>query len=159
MDIEPDGFPSRERDRLVVETCLRCGQSHVPWFTSCPSCESPLAGQGTLPLAEQIAAPLAVEEQWIDIPVSASEPGKAAMLRSLLDDLDIAYDESRRFISIPIADADQLEAAVMVWLNADYDIDDDRHLDTLYSTIRALADVVLVAIFDGRPAPNELDLR
>jgi hypothetical protein len=128
------------------ERCAGCGRPCLPWYTTCPHCERPVGDGAFRELEFQVAAPLGPAEEWIDIGVSSSEPVKAALLRHFLFDNGFEFEESRRFFSVPQRHAGRLEQAIRVWAFRQDLPDDERHLDTLPSTLREIGQVTLDAI-------------
>ena len=151
-------------------SCAHCGTTCAPWFTTCPVCEFPVRPDGVAYLTTQPAAPLPEREQWIDIPVGSDEPVKAALLRSFLTERHFTFEESRRFISVPASSATAIAQAISIWAFHQELPDDDRHLDTLSSTLRDIGTATLDALHRGAGTPyprtippragsNDLDLR
>ncbi len=128
------------------DRCAGCGGPCQPWFTTCPHCERPIGDGAVQELESQVAAPLGPTEEWIDIAISSSEPVKAALLRHFLLDNDFEFEESRRFFSLPQRQAARLEQAMLVWAFRQDLPEDERHLDTLPSTLRAIGQATLDGI-------------
>ena len=128
--------------------CPECGDAFMPWITMCPACSIALeTGGKTAPLAEQVAPSLeAPESSWIDVPISADEPVKVALFTNFLTERGIDYEESRRFVSIPSADVDQLLGSIDAWAFVHDLPEDDRHHDSLASTLREIGNTVIAAV-------------
>ncbi len=135
--------------------CPECGDAFMPWISMCPACSIELEtgpegaenGAEAKPLADQVAPTLDTSESsWIDIPVSADEPVKVALFTNFLTERDITYEESRRFVSIPSSHADDLAQAIDAWAFVHDLPDDDRHHDSLASTLREIGNTVVAAI-------------
>jgi hypothetical protein len=141
----------------------------MPWITTCPTCELPIENGFEPSLETQPAAPRASgssEQLWIDIALSSDEPVKVALLRHFLTERQFAFEESRRFVSIRAEDAARLASAIELWAFHHDLPDDDRHLDTLQSTLREIGDAVLTALHVAHHsalprvvAPPAFDLR
>lgn len=126
--------------------CPACDAERKAWFSTCPSCDFPLEMGPDAILEGMFAPPLVETEQWIDIAVGSDQPVRAALLRTFLRERGFEFDESRRFVSIRMADADAVEAAIRSWAYRQDLPDDDRHLDTLTATLNEVGDAALAAI-------------
>ena len=89
---------------------------------------------------------------WLDIAVSSDEPVKVALLTQLLNEREIPFESSRRFISVESHHADTLEAAIQVWAFTQDLPDDDRELDSLAATLREIGYAVYASIHGSVPA-------
>lgn len=120
----------------------------MPWITVCPDCDMPFDhGLGTTSLADQKAPPVPLESTaWIDIAVSSDEPVKVALLAHFLAENDFEYEESRRFVSLRSDELERLEQSITVWAFTQEMPDDDRHHDSLATTLREIGHAVLNAI-------------
>lgn len=127
-------------------SCPACSAGRELWFSTCPSCDFPFEMGPDAILESMFAAPLEATEQWIDIPVGSDQPVRAALLRTFLRERRFEFEESRRFISIRMADADAIESAIQTWAYRQDLPDDFRHLDTLLTTLNAVGDAALSAI-------------
>lgn len=127
--------------------CERCRRVFVPWITTCPNCELPLANGFAPTLADQAAPRVHLAETWVDIPVSSDEPVQVALLKHFLTEHGFGFEESRRFISVPAAESARLAHAIDVWAFHQDLPDDDRHIDTLSATLRDLGHRVMGAIY------------
>lgn len=136
----------------------------LPWITTCPNCDVPLDHGLEASLSAQPAPRVHLAETWIDIPISSDGPVQAALLKHFLTDHAFAFEESRRFISIPADEATRLAAAIEIWAFHPELPDDDRHVDTLAAILRDLGHQVLNAILsrnliDRPKTPRLVDLR
>lgn len=127
-------------------SCPACDARREPWFSTCPSCDFPFEMGPDAILESMFAPPLDTTEQWIDIPVGSDQPVRAALLRNFLRERRFEFEESRRFISIRVADAEAVEAAMRSWAYRQDLPDDHRHLDTLTATLNEVGDAALNAI-------------
>lgn len=128
--------------------CPECGDAFMPWITMCPACSIALeTGVEAKPLAEQVAPNLdAPESSWIDVPVSVDEPVKVALFTNFLTERGISFEESRRFVSIRTSDADELLGSIDAWAFVHDLPEDDRHHDSLASTLREIGNTVIAAV-------------
>lgn len=127
--------------------CPSCQNLFMPWITTCPQCDIPLAsGFEATPLAEQVAPRILKTSSWIDIAVASEEPVKVALLTNFLTERDIEFEQSRRFVSVPAHYSEQLEEAIEVWAFTQDLPEDDRHHDSLAATLRHIGNAVLNAV-------------
>lgn len=127
--------------------CPECSGLYMPWITTCPRCDIPLAtGTEATALADQVAPMMQTSSSWLDIAVSSDEPVKVALLCHFLTEKEVDFEQSRRFVSVRAEHASQLETAVEAWAFSQDLPDDDRHTDSLASTLREIGHAVLSAI-------------
>ena len=127
--------------------CTRCGRPAAAWITTCASCGTTLQRGAEPPtLASEPAPPIATEARWIDIPISADEPVRVALFCHFLNERGFPYEESRRFVSIPVERAEEIGEAIAPWA-FDHDMPDDPRVhDSLADTLRSIGEVALTAI-------------
>ncbi len=118
-----------------------------PWITTCPHCgTSSHYPSEAVSLADQVAPAVNAEPTWIDVPLSADEPARVALFRHFLHERDFPFEESRRFISIRIEDADAIARAIRPW-GFEHDMPEDpRVLDSLAHTMQGVSATVLETI-------------
>ncbi len=110
-------------------------------MTTCARCDQPLTGA-----AEGSPATAASPSPWVDIPVSADQPAEVALLCHFLADRGVAFEASRRFVTVAADDAVRLVPHLEIWAFHHDLPDDDRHSDSLAATQRRVGTVVLDAI-------------
>lgn len=119
----------------------------MPWITTCPQCDVPLANEmQQQSLSEQVAPTVAPSTSWLDIAVSSDEPVKVALLTHFLNEREIPFESSRRFVSVRAEHANKLERAVEAWAFTQDLPEDDRQYDSLAATLRDIGHAVLGAI-------------
>jgi hypothetical protein len=138
----------------------------MPWITTCPTCEMPLDNGFATELGTQPAAPNTSPQSWIDVALSSEEPVKVALLRHFLTEHGFEFEESHRFVSVRGEHAERLAQEIDLWAFHHDLPNDDRHLDTLQSTLREIGDAVMSAVYLAHDsalprttAPPALDLR
>ncbi len=138
---------SNQDDESTGPMCPECSGLFMPWITTCPQCDVPLANEmEQRTLAEEVAPVVASPASWLDIPVSSDEPVKVALLTHFLNEREIPFESSRRFMSVRSEYAEQLEQAVEAWAFTHDLPEDDRQLDSLAGTLRDIGHAVLGAI-------------
>jgi len=149
--------------------CGGCGTNLEPWITTCPNCgASSHYPSEEISLASEVAPAMVAESTWIDVPLSADEPVRVALFRHFLNERSFDFEESRRFISIRVDEADAIATAVRPWA-FDHDMPDDPRVhDSLAYTLSGVGTVVLAAIEEHRtgvtanvkpPDQRRIDLR
>ncbi len=95
---------------------------------------------------------------WIDIPVAADDPAASALLTHFLKENRFQFEQSRRFFSVPVAEADRMQERVDLWAFHHEMPPDDRVDHSLDGALRQLGEIVLLAIAAARAdvAPNVL---
>ncbi|MGH1504915.1 MAG: hypothetical protein ACRBI6_15270 [Acidimicrobiales bacterium] len=106
----------------------------------CARCDQPLTGEIDGPAAATSPSP------WVDIPVSADQPAEVALLCHFLSDRGVAYETSRRFVTLSADAAVDLVGDLEIWAFHHDLPDDDRHSDSLAATQRRVGSAVLQAI-------------
>ncbi len=96
--------------------------------------------------------------RWIDIPVLAQDPAESALLTHFLTENSFRFQQSRRFFSVPIEDADRLEERVNLWAFNHEMPPDTRVEDSLDATLSMIGEVVLLAIAAAKAnvSPNPI---
>ena len=95
---------------------------------------------------------------WINIPVPADDPAGSALLTQFLKENRFPFEQSRRFFSVPSAEADRLEERVDLWAFRQEMPEDERVHSSLDGTLRTLGEIVLLAISAAKAnvAPNSM---
>lgn len=129
------------------DTCKRCGVRSAAWITTCPTCgASARYPSESISLSCEAAPPVASEISWIDIPIAADEPVLVALFRHFLIERGLQFEESRRFVSVLVADAEQIETAITPWAFQHDMPEDPRVHDSLAHTLRRIGTHVVDAI-------------
>ncbi len=95
---------------------------------------------------------------WIDIPVAANDPAGSALLTQFLNENHFSFEQSRRFFSVPVSEADRLEGRVDLWAFRHEMPPDERVEHSLDGKLRELGEIVLLAIAAAKAdvAPNSV---
>ncbi len=133
--------------------CPMCRGLFMAWITTCPQCAVPLTSEtAQCDLAHQVAPIVEPAHSWVDIAVSCDEPVKVALLTQLLNEQEIPYEASRRFISIEKHNAPKLERIIDVWAFTHDMPEDPRNTDSLASTMAEIGYAVYEALHGTVPA-------
>ena len=146
-----------------IVRCVSCAVVLTPWTTKCLRCGTLVDDlpDTTTPLAQ----PITSSSFWIDVPISASEPVKSALLCAFLTDQEMQFEQTGQFISIPSEYAEDLIERIYLWGLRNGLLNDERNADSLRDTQREIAEAVMAAIVSDYPTVpplqglSKIDLR
>lgn len=89
---------------------------------------------------------------WIDFPISSDEPVKVALFSQFLASQGVAFEHSRRFISMPSTEIETMMTALATWAFPPQSDDDLRSPESLNATLREIGNTVMATVFaDSEP--------